>query len=74
MAVYEYKTQIKYNDISEENKLSGKGLLNILSEAARNTFSRGWIWIKWYRKNKLCLDAFILESEVFKTPKMENRD
>lgn len=46
MAVYEYKTQIKYNDISEENKLSGKGLLNILSEAARNTFSRGWIWIK----------------------------
>ena len=34
MAVYEYKTHIKYSDISENNELSDKGLLNILSEAA----------------------------------------
>ncbi len=34
MAVYEYKTQIRYNEINENNELSDKGLLNILSEAA----------------------------------------
>lgn len=34
MAVYEYKTKIRYNDINEENELSDKGLLNVLSEAA----------------------------------------
>ncbi len=34
MAVYEYKTQIRFNDINENNELSDKGLLNILAEAA----------------------------------------
>ena len=34
MAVYEYKTRIRYNDVNEDNRLSNKGLLNILSEAA----------------------------------------
>lgn len=34
MGVYEYKTQIRYNDINEENELSDKGLLTILAEAA----------------------------------------
>lgn len=34
MSVYEYKTHIKYNEIDENNKLSDKGLINILSEAA----------------------------------------
>ena len=34
MAVYEYKTRIRFNDINENNELSDKGLLNILAEAA----------------------------------------
>lgn len=34
MAAYEYKTQIRFNEINENNELSDKGLLNILSEAA----------------------------------------
>lgn len=34
MSVYEYKTHIKYNEIDENNKLSDRGLINILSEAA----------------------------------------
>lgn len=34
MAIYEYRTRIRYNDVNEENRLSNKGLLNILSEAA----------------------------------------
>lgn len=34
MAVYEYKTEIRYNDINEKNEMSDKGLINILSEAA----------------------------------------
>ena len=34
MAVYEYKTNIRYCDVGEGNKLSDKGILNILSEAA----------------------------------------
>ncbi len=34
MAIYEYKTQIRFNDINENNELSDKGLLNILAEAA----------------------------------------
>lgn len=35
MAIYELKTSIRYTDINEDNKLSDKGLLNILQEAAR---------------------------------------
>lgn len=46
MAVYEYKTQIRFNDINENNELSDKGLLNILAEAARSTLTRSWIWTK----------------------------
>lgn len=34
MAVYEYKTKIRYNDINEKNEMSDKGLITILSEAA----------------------------------------
>ncbi len=34
MAVFEYKTHIRYQDINENNELSDKGILNILSEAA----------------------------------------
>ena len=34
MAVYEYKAHIRYSDINENNELSDKGLINILSEAA----------------------------------------
>ncbi len=34
MAIYEYRTKIRYNEIDENNQLSDKGLLNILSEAA----------------------------------------
>ena len=34
MAIYEYKTHIWNNEINENNELSDKGLLNILSEAA----------------------------------------
>lgn len=34
MGVFEYKTNIRYQDINEKNELSDKGILNILSEAA----------------------------------------
>ncbi len=34
METFEYKTHIRYTDINENNKLSDKGILNILSEAA----------------------------------------
>ncbi|MCI9365568.1 MAG: hypothetical protein HFJ54_02925 [Clostridia bacterium] len=40
MAVYEYKTKIRYNDINEWNELSDRGLLNILSEAARKSLRK----------------------------------
>lgn len=38
MAVFEYRTHVRYYDINENNELSDKGLLNILSEAARKPF------------------------------------
>ena len=38
MGAYEYKTHIRYTDINENNELSDKGILNILSEAARSSF------------------------------------
>lgn len=34
MGVFTYKTHIRYQDIDADNKLSNKGILNILSEAA----------------------------------------
>ena len=34
MGEYIYKTHIRYQDIDANNKLSDKGILNILSEAA----------------------------------------
>lgn len=34
MGVFEYKTNIRYQDINEKNELSDKGILNILTEAA----------------------------------------
>lgn len=34
MGLFEYKTHIRYQDINENNELSDKGILNILSEAA----------------------------------------
>lgn len=34
MSVYELKTRIRYSDVSEGNRLSDKGILNLLSEAA----------------------------------------
>lgn len=34
MGVYTYKTHIRYQDIDENNRLSDKGILDILSEAA----------------------------------------
>ena len=38
MEGFEYRTHIRYQDISEGNELSDKGILNILSEAARCSF------------------------------------
>lgn len=38
MGQFEYKTNIRYTDINEDNELSDKGILNILSEAARSPF------------------------------------
>lgn len=46
MAVYEYKTQIRYTDVSEGNRLSDKGILNILSEAASKHSAYVRIWNK----------------------------
>lgn len=34
MGRFTYKTHIRYQDINEDNQLSDKGILNILSEAA----------------------------------------
>lgn len=34
MGLYEYKTVMRYQDIGEENRLSDRGILNILGEAA----------------------------------------
>lgn len=34
VGVFEYRTNIRYQDINEKNELSDKGILNILSEAA----------------------------------------
>ncbi len=34
MGLFKYKTHIRYQDINENNELSDKGILNILSEAA----------------------------------------
>ena len=46
MAVYEFNTRIRYTDVNEENKLSDKGVLNILSEAASKHSQSIRIWIK----------------------------
>ncbi len=34
MSIYIYKTHVRYQDITDKNELSDKGILNILSEAA----------------------------------------
>ncbi len=38
MGQFEYKINIRYTDINENNELSDKGILNILSEVARSSF------------------------------------
>ncbi len=38
MGQFVYKTSVRYTDVNEDNELSDKGILNILSEAARSTF------------------------------------
>ena len=64
MAEYEYKTHIRYNDINENNELSEKGLLNILSEAAgkhsqevgygiNNLEETGYLWMLLFWKVKI---------------------
>lgn len=61
MAIYEYKTRIRYTDINEENKLSDKGLMNILNEAAGKHSDSVRLWIKPKTRNTYCMDDFILE-------------
>ncbi len=34
MGIYKYQTRIRYTDINEDNELSNKGVINVLSEAA----------------------------------------
>ena len=46
MSVYEFKTRIRYTDVSEGNRLSNKGILNILSEAASKHSAVARIWYK----------------------------
>ena len=46
MAIYEFKTRIRYTDVNEGNKLSDKGILNILSEAASKHSASARIWYK----------------------------
>lgn len=64
MGLYEYKTVIRYQDISEENKLSDKGVLTILAEAAgshaesignglNHTMETGYAWMLLYWKVKI---------------------
>ena len=64
MSIYEYKTQIRYQDINEENELSDKGILNILLEAAgvhskivgyslNNADETGYSWMLLYWKIKV---------------------
>lgn len=68
MGVYEYKTHVRYQDINENNELSDKGILSILSEAAgvhseivgyglNNVEKTGYSWMLLYWK-----------IEVFKRP------
>ena len=63
MAEFEYKMRIRYTDIDENNELSDKGILSILSEVARKTLSISRLWTKRYRKNKHNMDVIILESK-----------
>lgn len=46
MAEFEYKMRIRYTDIDENNELSDKGILSILSEVARKTLSISRLWTK----------------------------
>lgn len=46
MGVFEYRTHIRYQDINEQNKLSNKGILNILSEVAGMHSGVTRLWIK----------------------------
>ena len=57
MGVFIYKTHIRYQDITEQNKLADKGILSILSEAAGAHAKTAGT-----RKNRICLDDFILEN------------
>lgn len=64
MGVFEYKTHIRYQDINENNELSDKGILNILSEAAgvhsdkigyslNHINENGYSWMLLYWKIKV---------------------
>ena len=61
MAIYEYKTRIRYTDINEQNMLSDKGLLTILSQAAGKHSDSIRLWFKSKARNTYCMDGFILE-------------
>ncbi len=64
MGILEYKTHIRLNDVNENNQLSDKGILNILSEAAgvhsekvgyslNDTEKTGFSWMLLYWKVKV---------------------
>ena len=62
MGIFEYKTHIRYTDINENNELSDKGILNILSEAAGVHSEVVRILCKQYRRNRIFMDVTILEN------------
>ena len=64
MGLYEYKTVMRYQDIGEDNKLSDRGVLNILGEAAGSHAEKigygltykmktGFAWMLLYWKIKV---------------------
>lgn len=64
MGLYEYKTVMRYQDIGEDNRLSDRGVLNILGEAAGShaekigygltyAMETGFVWMLLYWKIKV---------------------
>ncbi|MCI8621754.1 MAG: hypothetical protein HFJ50_08865 [Clostridia bacterium] len=53
MSTFEYNTSIRYTDITEENKLSNTGILNILSEAAGVHSKEVRLLHKQHRRNSV---------------------
>ena len=68
MSVYEFKTRIRYTDVSEGNRLSDRGVLNILSEAASKHSANAGYGINDVEKTHASWMVLYWKIKMFKRP------